>query len=79
MSEGFVLSFLTTAWGLTFVSAFVQLESANTEREFTYQGKPPNCEWHLARKLEDFELMTVSFFCYSVLVEQDFFGTSDCF
>ncbi|XP_076442792.1 son of sevenless homolog 2-like [Babylonia areolata] len=36
-----------------------KLESINTEREFTYQGKPPNCEWHLARKMEEFELMAL--------------------
>lgn len=36
-----------------------RLESANTEREFTHQGKPPAIEWHLTRKIEEFELMTL--------------------
>ncbi|XP_070181903.1 son of sevenless homolog 1-like isoform X2 [Littorina saxatilis] len=36
-----------------------RLESINTEREFTYQGKPPNIEYHLARKEEEFELMAL--------------------
>ncbi|XP_076464153.1 son of sevenless homolog 1-like [Babylonia areolata] len=36
-----------------------RIESINTEREFTYQGKPPKIEWHLARKLEDCDLMSL--------------------
>jgi hypothetical protein len=38
----------------------LQQDSSNTEREFTMQTKPPNIEWHLARKIEEFELMAVS-------------------
>lgn len=34
-------------------------ESSNTEREFTMQNKPPNIEWHLARKIEEYELMAL--------------------
>ena len=35
-------------------------ESSLTEREFTMQVKPPNIEWHLARKFEEAEIMAVS-------------------
>ncbi|GFR88033.1 son of sevenless [Elysia marginata] len=36
-----------------------KLESSNPEREFTHQYEPPRIEWHIARKFEDYNLMTL--------------------
>nr|KAG5688352.1 hypothetical protein BaRGS_032920 [Batillaria attramentaria] len=49
----------------------LQLESVNTEREFTHQGKPPAIEWHLTRKIEEFELMTFTFWLEKCILETE--------
>ncbi|XP_059162267.1 son of sevenless homolog 2-like [Physella acuta] len=36
-----------------------KLDSSNTEREFTYQEKKPKIEWHITKKPEEFNLMTL--------------------
>ena len=43
----------------------VQSDSLGVEWEFTNQGKPPNIEWHLAHKSEDFDLIAVSICCHT--------------
>ncbi len=44
------------------VCCIFKLESAGTgkQKQITYPNQPPNIEWHLARKPEEFDLMTVS-------------------
>ncbi|XP_067682019.1 son of sevenless homolog 1-like [Haliotis asinina] len=34
-------------------------ESTNPGREFTYQKQPPSIEWHITRRAEDYDLMTL--------------------
>ncbi|KAK3094148.1 hypothetical protein FSP39_024725, partial [Pinctada imbricata] len=36
-----------------------RFESLSTEREITHQSQPPKIEWHIARKKEEFDLMTL--------------------
>ncbi len=45
---------------ITYSECFFQLESAALERQITYEQKPPAILWHIAHRLEDFDLMTVS-------------------